>query len=94
MGLRNGDKIISVDNEEVEDFLKIIPHVVLEEAATIQVLRDKEHIDIKIPKGSISKLIKQKDPVIWPRTPCEIRDFTKESPGKEAGNIMQSGKFL
>jgi len=85
MGLRDGDKIITVDYEEVEDFLKIIPHVVLEEAKTVQVVRDGEQIDIEIPTGFISKLIKQKDPIIWPRTPFEIRDFTKESPGEAAG---------
>ncbi len=85
MGLMNGDKILSVDNQEVHDFLKITPYIVLEQARTIQVIREGNVIEINIPEGFISKLIKQKEPIIWPRIPFEVGDFTKESAGKQAG---------
>ncbi len=85
LGLRNGDQILSVDNEPVEDFQKIIPYVILEEANTIQVIREGQRLDIPIQKSAISKLIKQKDPVIWPRIPFEVADFSKDSPAEKAG---------
>ncbi len=85
MGLMNGDKILSVDNHEVHDFLKITPYIVLEQARTIQVIREGKVIDVNIPESFISVLIKQKEPIIWPRIPFEVGDFTKESAGKQAG---------
>ncbi len=85
MGLMNGDKILSVDNQEVDDFLKITPYIVLEQARTIQVIREGNVIEVNIPESFISKLIKQKGPIIWPRIPFEVGDFAKESAGKQAG---------
>lgn len=85
MGLRNGDKILSIDNNKVEDFLKITPTIVLEEAKTIQVERNGHSMDINIPEGIISQLIKSQDPIIWPRIPFEISEFTGESAAKSAG---------
>jgi regulator of sigma E protease len=85
MGLHNGDKILSVDNKSVEDFLKITPTIVLEEASTIQVERNGRRENVTIPQGFISKLIKYQQPIIWPRIPFEVSEFTKDSPAKEAG---------
>lgn len=85
MGLQNGDKIIAIDNEKVPDFLKITPHIILEESQTIQVLRNGKEQTIELPEGTISNLIKQKDPIMWPRIPFEIGTFSKESIAKNAG---------
>jgi regulator of sigma E protease len=40
MGLRNGDKILSVDGRTVEVFHKIPAEIIIEEAQTVQVLRN------------------------------------------------------
>lgn len=93
MGLQNGDRILSVDSEPVDDFMRIIPYVILDEAKTIQVHRGERQMDVEIPKAVISKLIKQKDPVIWPRTPFEVAEFTKESPAEQAG-IMKDDRII
>jgi regulator of sigma E protease len=86
MGLKNGDKIISVDSKEVEDFFKIPTEIILEEAKTIQVVRDGKPQNILIPAGTISKLIKHQSPdFISVRFPFEIGDFLKKSTAKEAG---------
>ena len=45
MGLRNGDFILSVDNKAVEDFAAIPKTIILEEAKSVQVLRDSQQID-------------------------------------------------
>jgi regulator of sigma E protease len=86
MGLRNGDEIITVDNNVVEDFLKIPAEIILEQAKTIQVVRDGKEENIIIPTGFLNKLIRHKSTdFIGVRIPFEIVGFTKNSPAKEAG---------
>lgn len=87
MGLRNGDKIITVDNQHVENFLQIVPDIVLNNRKTIQVERNGQVINIDIPKEYIPKLLKGKGQ-IDPRTPFQpfiVSSYGKVSPGKVAG---------
>jgi len=86
MGLRDGDKIISVDNIAVEDFGAIPKTIVLEQARTIQVDREGQATEVMIPDNFISKLIKQKNPgMIDIRIPFEVGGFSPDSPAKSAG---------
>jgi regulator of sigma E protease len=86
MGLKNGDKIVSVNNREVEDFHKIPAEIILEEASAVQVIREGTSLNIPVPAGFISKLIKHKSvDFIGVRFPFEIADFTKNSGAKGAG---------
>ena len=86
MGLRNGDHIVTIDHKKVEDFEDIPKTIILEQARTIQVLRDGVPIDLDIPKGAISKLIQYKTPTfLLPRIPFEIGMFSTGSPAKKAG---------
>lgn len=90
MGLRNGDKIISVDNVVYEDFYEIPAAIILEKAETIQVERDGKNENIVIPDGYISKIIKSgSGSFITPRIPFIIGGFTEVSAAKDAG--MQVG---
>jgi len=87
MGLRNGDKILTIDNQYVDDFLKITPDIVLNDRKTIQVDRDGQIINIDIPREYIAQVLKNKGQ-IEPRTPFGpfiISAFGKESPAKDAG---------
>ncbi|MGQ8337219.1 RIP metalloprotease RseP [Sunxiuqinia sp. A32] len=86
IGLQNGDKIISVDNMEVENFYKVIPTVILDNAKAIQVERDGKQIDVEISDEDLALLIKSKS-VMSVRTPFnfEIDRFSKKSPAKAAG---------
>ncbi|NQV02061.1 MAG: site-2 protease family protein [Bacteroidia bacterium] len=89
MGLRNGDKIISVDNIVVESFTDIPKTIILEEATSIQVIRDEKRFEILIPEGSIAKLIKHKSPdFISVRIPFVVGAFTDDSKGKQAGILV------
>ncbi len=86
MGLKNGDKILSVDNKEVEDFQKIPAEIILDQAKTIQVLRNEKQENIAIPDGFLGKLINHKSPdFIGIRVPFEVEEFAKTSPAKNAG---------
>jgi regulator of sigma E protease len=87
IGLRNGDKILTVDNQKIESFLQITPDIVLNNRKTIQVERDGQILNIGVPKEYIPKMLKGKGQ-IEPRTPFEpfvVESYGKESPGKAAG---------
>lgn len=86
MGLRNGDKIVSVDNKAVEEFHKIPSHIIIEEAQTIQVMRDGQLMDLQIPKGFLNRMVHHRNPdFIGIRYPFIAGAFTDDSPAKEAG---------
>jgi len=87
IGLRNGDKILSVDNQYVDNFVQITSDIVLNDRKTIQVERNGELLNIDIPKEFIPKMLKGKgqiDPRI-PFGPFVVSSYGKESPGKVAG---------
>lgn len=86
MGLQNGDMILSVDGNEVENFLKIPAYIIMEQAKTVQIERDGEYLEIQIPSGFLSKLIKSENPrFIMPRMPVRISGFAKKSNASDAG---------
>lgn len=95
IGLRNGDKIISADNQKIENFAEITSDIVLNSRKTIQVERDGEIVNINIPVEYIAQMLKGNGR-IDPRTPFSpyvISVFQKESPGKNAG-ILTGDELL
>lgn len=90
IGLRNGDKIISVGNHKVDNFHKIIPTVILDEAPAIQVERDGQIMDVEISDEDVALLIKSKGVMSF-RLPFDykIAKISKESAAKQAG--LQEG---
>jgi regulator of sigma E protease len=86
MGLRDGDKILTLDNNYIDDFLKIPSEIVLEGTKTIQVERDGKNENIVIPSGFISKIIKKKSPeFIGLRHPFIVGRFEKNSAAEKSG---------
>ncbi|MCF8303841.1 MAG: RIP metalloprotease RseP [Bacteroidales bacterium] len=86
MGLRNGDKILSVNGDKVEVFRNIPGKIILDEAETITVKRDGKVKTITIPDGFLRKLIKHNSPnFISVRIPFEVNGFAKNSVAREAG---------
>jgi regulator of sigma E protease len=84
IGLRNGDKIISLDGEKIDDFYSIHADIVLEDVQEIQVERDGEKLDVEVPESIIPQLLKTQG-FISPRIPFQVGGFVKDSPAKEAG---------
>jgi regulator of sigma E protease len=86
IGLKTGDKILSVDNNPVENFNKIIYTVVLDHANSIQVERNGQVTDVEISDADFALLLKSKS-VMSPRIPfrMKVEGFLPESPGQEAG---------
>jgi regulator of sigma E protease len=94
IGLRNGDKILSVDNIYIDNFFQITPDIVLNARKTIQVERDGKKLNIDIPKDFINKILKEKGQigVRVPFSPYVISGFAKTSTAKLAG--VQTGDEL
>lgn len=89
IGLRNGDKILSVDNQYIDNFMQITPDIVLNSRKSIQVERNGEVINIPIPVEFIPQMLKGKG-IIEPRTPFGpfvVTSFGKESPAKDGGML-------
>lgn len=86
MGLRNGDKILTVDHKKVEEFSAIPKQIILDQAKTIQVIRNNQKMDIPIPTGFINKLIESKSvDFISVRYPFEAGKFVLGSVAEKAG---------
>ncbi|MBW7847221.1 MAG: RIP metalloprotease RseP [Bacteroidales bacterium] len=85
-GLRNGDKVLAVDGKYVEDFNKIPVTMILDEAKTMEVERDGQHITLQLPEGAIGKLVKHKSPYFMSvRIPFVVESFPETSPARDAG---------
>ena len=59
MGIRNGDKVLSIDGELVADFEKLRRKLLLGEQ--VQVQRDGQLLDIKLDKDLIGQLVENRD---------------------------------
>jgi len=92
MGFKNGDKILSLDGEYIDNFQKIPMNLILNEAKTAQVIRDGKTININFPEGSLGKLVKQKSPLLSVRFPFIADRFSKNSVAKESG--MEAGDTI
>lgn len=94
-GVQNGDIIMSIDGKKVDRFSDIIPTLLLEEAKTLQVLRNGETVNISLPVSLVKDLLTYSSkgfknlPLLTPRIPYggEIAGYGKESPARNAGMI-------
>jgi regulator of sigma E protease len=84
LGLENGDKILALDGKEVERWIAIHHDIVVNETQVIRVERDGAILDIQVPEGMTSKLLKL-EYTMEPRVPCEIGDLA------EKGNMINAG---
>ncbi|MCB0753960.1 MAG: RIP metalloprotease RseP [Flavobacteriales bacterium] len=84
MGLQDGDKILTLDGQYVENFSKVPVEIILNEVKTIQVERNGQQVDVNIPDGMISKLM-QAPGFVSVRIPFYVDRFAKESVAEEAG---------
>lgn len=92
MGLQNGDKIILVDGKEVTHFNKIPIDIIMNEAKTVEVIRDGEQKTINIPQGFLNKLVKSPGTFISPRFPFIVQEVSKDSPAEKSG--FQAKDFI
>jgi regulator of sigma E protease len=84
IGLQDGDKILMIDNHEIDRFAGITGYILLNEAKTIQIERNGNQTEVQIPKEIVPRLIKG-ETLLSPRTPFIIDKFVKNAPGEAAG---------
>ncbi len=84
MGLRNGDKILALDGEGVERWTAIHHDIVVNGTEIIQIERDGKVMDIHVPDGMLSRLLKVQR-AMEPRVPCAVASLVEE------GSLIKSG---
>ena len=85
-GLRDGDKILAVDGNYIENFAQIPMQIILEKATTIEVERNGERVLITLPDDALQKLLaKQDGNFISFQTPFVVQDFGENSVAEAAG---------
>jgi regulator of sigma E protease len=85
MGLKDGDKIMQVNGNEIQNFKEIVPKILLEEPKSLTIVRNGETIDLPLDNKAIAKIIKHGRPFFEVRIPFIAVAFTKDSPAKAAG---------
>jgi regulator of sigma E protease len=87
MGLRDGDKILTVDNEYIENFHAITKEILLNERTSIQVERDGNILSIPVKPEHIPLMLKGQGRIDArvPFGPFIINGFMKNSQASESG---------
>lgn len=92
-GLRDGDKILAVDGEEIENFQEIPMQIILEKAKTIDVERDGQRMTVTLPDDALTKLLStQNGTFISYRMPFVVSGVIDNSAaqagGLEVGDVI------
>ena len=93
LGLRDGDKILSIDGNYVENFQQIPMQIILDKAKTIEVERNGKDTVINLPEDAVTKLLSSQDAsFISFRVPFMVADVivnsAAEKGGLEVGDII------
>ncbi len=92
-GLRDGDKILAVDGEYIENFSEIPMQIILEKAQTIEVERDGKDTTIVLPDDALTQLLSKQDGnFISFRVPFQVASVVENSPGQAGG--LQEGDVI
>lgn len=84
MGLRNGDRILSVNGNSYEDFRQLRIALLLEQNSTIEAVRDGDTMTIVMPDASVLDLAEDPD-FITPRYPFIIGEVVEGTGAAKAG---------
>ncbi len=93
IGLRDGDKILSVENKVVENISKVPYEVLINKAKSIQVERDGKKLDFSITEDDFSEMIKNKYTLVEPRFPFDIDTVVAGMTAEKAG-IKKGDKII
>ena len=87
IGLENGDKIISINNEEVANYSDILEEMIY--GGDIEILRNGNTKHLTIPENFISELIESDSRLlIYPRIPFIISNIPDSSYNANAGLLV------
>lgn len=85
VGLKNGDKILAVNDEPVQYFDKINASLMLGDHMTIE--RNGEKIDLAIPTNFIEKIVEKgrRSILLMPRVPCIVGEIGEGTAAATSG---------
>lgn len=92
LGFVDGDRIISIGGEPIEDFADIMTSLLIESDKTTIVERGGQHRVIEIPVQSVMELSEQTD-FLTPRLPFEVASVV-EGMGAESAGVMVGDKVV
>lgn len=92
LGFCNGDKIISIGGDAVEDYAQILTSLAIESDKTTVVERDGQRVAIDIPVKSVMELVEQTD-FLSPRVPFEVAGIV-EGGGAAAAGVQAGDRFI
>ncbi|MFA8300645.1 MAG: RIP metalloprotease RseP [Hyphomicrobiales bacterium] len=86
MGFEDGDKIISVDGKQINEFSQIIGTIVLNQAKTVTVKRDGKDVNVPITDKDLAALIDSKSLTLFqPAFPFIVDSVMSKSLAQEIG---------
>lgn len=85
LGFVNGDKIVSVNGKEYDDFRYIQLDIITEPGANVAVLRGADTVMINISKDATPRLLESEEHLMIPRTPVVVVEVS------ETGTAVQAG---
>lgn len=85
LGLQDGDKILNVDGNYIDDFGQIPMTLILENSEIIEVERNGQRVSVEMPKDALNKLLNANEALLSYRFPFIVKDFSDNSVAKEAG---------
>jgi len=98
MGLRNGDKIVSVDGKEVKYFEEIPKRILFGGGTSLKVIRNNQDTIINIPIAIIGKLSEKKRskaPLMIERLPAIVGEFdVKDSTNAKKAGLQYFDKIV
>lgn len=92
-GLRDGDKIVSVDGKYIENFYKIPMELILGETQYIEVERDGENVKVYLPDDAVKNLLKHQSSFIDFRTPFFV-DGVMDGDAADKAGIKKGDKII
>ena len=84
-GLRDGDKIVSVDGKHIENFYKIPMELILEKTQYIEVERDGRVMKVYLPDDAVRNLLKHQTSFIDFRMPFIVGDVLEGEAAEKSG---------
>ncbi len=85
LGLRDGDKILTVDGKYIEDFNQIQMELLLENTSNIEVERNGHKEVVELPEDAVQQIIHHRSAFISARMPFVVGGFANGSYAEKAG---------
>lgn len=85
LGLRNGDIITGVNKEPIDNFSALRRDIIIKQAKTIQVIRNKNEVDVPVSKEHLIKMGGYRGDFVLPRFPFKVDTVLPKQPAEKAG---------